>query len=1414
MKKRVGKREITGKENKNKIIYLIIALLIVIAVIAIVLVVNNMRLTGNVISITGGAISGPTDYLAYWDFNGNPNDDTGNYNLLVGGVSPPTLTTDKDGNANSAYAFDGDDYFYIEDNLLLQNSPATGSPPGFSGAVWINIIDNAVASTYIWEREYVNFDLYFDTSGSSGIRCRIQYIDVDGLAKSALTGRFTLSFNTWRHVACVYDNTNNQLKLYVDGNEESSVSTFTTTSFKNPDTADFAIGARPNLGTGGFKGSIDEVVLYDRALSASEVQTIYTGEPPSGCSTDSECSDDLYCTGVETCNLATGTCQSGTAISCNDGDSCTTDSCVESTDSCANTLISGCGGSGSLDAVIEVNAGAYNPLGVSLTDYYAPLPVFFEGWKSSPRDEIVDYVWDFGDDAIQNGGFNAAHVYETPGTYIARLTVKNSAGQINSETININVRQRDINPSDSSDGTTYYVDSALGDNGNNGLTTGTAWETADKAFAGMKNGLYGPGDQILFKRGQTFLLSSNIQILATDTTSYGYIFSTYSSGEKPIIKPSSTYPGGNAIEFVKNSGVPHIGFIDLHFDGVPVSGGQPFGNVFTQAQDGGGQNYLWLRTEMSNSGRFIEVAGMPDQGKELSGFFIIDSTFFNSNVGSSIFTKAWRVALIGNTVDFSENHLNYLSFISSGIILDNTFSRAAFGRDALRIDDAPYTGGGCVSCGGPTHPPSSNVYIANNNFLGWIDPLSVGTTHGGQGVRYNWFLVEIAPNAEVPQSMENIVFENNILTNAENLLTITDGENIIVRNNLLVSPTDKSGTAINFNPRFAKRPLKNIDIIGNTFVTGVDEGTDGGLIKVNSYTDVPYNGQTQHEDITIKNNIIYSVGGKSSYAIAITEDDPLLYQEVRTDKNIYYLPGQNSVFKIASNSYNLADWNSKTGNVDTSPSVVPEFAQSVSLFSHTPGNPNSASVGISEANSYYSMFKLSSSSPAKDAGANLLPDLYYDFDRNVRIQYSPFDIGAFEYTGDGPAPACTLTSASWNTTSATDGDVVTMNVVGNSECPGQEIEFEIYENDLIIDDFVTTILGSYSSKTWTSHWTYEGDDDIGNDTRDYYFKAKPVLNPDNIITSSNNILVSKVEEIPVICVLTSASWNSVIAKEGESVTLTVNGQNCDGQIISIEVWEEDNSIGDIFDDKVLQTPLIVNFAGNSASKSWNAVWQDDSFLTETNPPEYYFIATVSESSVESLHDSSNYDLMLKVIKCGDGITNGNEACDDGDLNGEPNKCNLQCSGTTGSVCGNNVVESNERCDDGNVVNGDGCSATCQKEGTGRGSDTRGGSGGGGGGGSSEGGSAGIIETPILASYENKTLFIEGIIKRNTQTTRICENCQVVVSYKDIELSAITDDKGYFSVTFEDVEVESGANVIYINVAGKKSYTKEIYIENE
>ena len=372
-------------------------------------------------------------------------------------------------------------------------------------------------------------------------------------------------------------------------------------------------------------------------------------------------------------------------------------------------------------AVLEVNGSQFYAAnrntaygGASLTDTYAPLPVFFEGWKSSPRAEIVKYEWDFGVGAEEDeggryfSGFNAAHVYETPGTYTATLTVTDSAGVTSLVAISITVRSRANQPK-------YYVDSQLGNDSYDGLVmaedpsynSGTGhgpWKTADKAFFGLTNNFYiqrGFGTQILFKRGQVFDVTAGRVEVGNWATAASWLFGAYGTGDKPIIKLTATGGNFNYLIYITGCGVGFATFQDLVFDCSTASGNRA--NFFYDA--GNIDNLLFLRVDIKKTANGITLSGGKTDRIQ-TGIFIVGCTIYDTTWVSNFATSS-HYALLNSNFDLSGNHINYLPYINCGVISGNTFSRPAFGRCALRID-------------GATPNPTNNIVVTYNNFLGWI----------------------------------------------------------------------------------------------------------------------------------------------------------------------------------------------------------------------------------------------------------------------------------------------------------------------------------------------------------------------------------------------------------------------------------------------------------------------------------------------------------------------------------------------------------------------------------------------------------------------------------------------------------------------------------------------------------------------
>jgi hypothetical protein len=85
-------------------------------------------------------------------------------------------------------------------------------------------------------------------------------------------------------------------------------------------------------------------------------------DEPASCVVAADCDDGQFCNGEELC--VGGSCVPGSAVSCDDGVSCTADACIEATDSCQNVPTDAlcdnglfCDGTETCDAVLDCQPG-------------------------------------------------------------------------------------------------------------------------------------------------------------------------------------------------------------------------------------------------------------------------------------------------------------------------------------------------------------------------------------------------------------------------------------------------------------------------------------------------------------------------------------------------------------------------------------------------------------------------------------------------------------------------------------------------------------------------------------------------------------------------------------------------------------------------------------------------------------------------------------------------------------------------------------------------------------------------------------------------------------------------------------------------------------------------------------------------
>jgi hypothetical protein len=226
----------------------------------------------------------PTDGLvAYYPFNGNVNDESGNgYDGVSSGTA---LGNDRFGNSNKACSFNG-----ISSKIDIPNSANIILTRNFTLSLW--------EKTNQFYASNLQANLFFykgqdRTPGFFGVVVQ----DFDGIPgfpahKFIFAERFkeqvpgirvpctwvfsnTISnLDTWYNLVCVSDE--NSCKLYVNGVLESTVITAGMTF--EPSSENAAIGYHPYIGPPYeyyHNGLIDDIRLYNRALSESDIQALY-----------------------------------------------------------------------------------------------------------------------------------------------------------------------------------------------------------------------------------------------------------------------------------------------------------------------------------------------------------------------------------------------------------------------------------------------------------------------------------------------------------------------------------------------------------------------------------------------------------------------------------------------------------------------------------------------------------------------------------------------------------------------------------------------------------------------------------------------------------------------------------------------------------------------------------------------------------------------------------------------------------------------------------------------------------------------------------------------------------------------------------------------------------------------------------
>ena len=238
----------------------------------------------------------PTEGLVAWyPFNGNANDESGYANNGV--VFGASLTFDRFGIASSAYNFDGNDHIEAQHqdwlNMGTGSTTWTGWGKKTSGndhAHFLTKIE-ATSSPYSATGKYLrygpneNIEFAEGQSGNGGNSVNVHTSEL---------------LNEWVHLVGVKDSISGTMRIYQNGILMGESAIQNEQSFDQ--SGSLFIGCEhPYIslpsGPQYFFGDLDDLGIWNRALTEEEILALYNAEPPiPGCTDSTACNFDAEAT--------------------------------------------------------------------------------------------------------------------------------------------------------------------------------------------------------------------------------------------------------------------------------------------------------------------------------------------------------------------------------------------------------------------------------------------------------------------------------------------------------------------------------------------------------------------------------------------------------------------------------------------------------------------------------------------------------------------------------------------------------------------------------------------------------------------------------------------------------------------------------------------------------------------------------------------------------------------------------------------------------------------------------------------------------------------------------------------------------------------------------------------------------------
>jgi hypothetical protein len=210
--------------------------------------------------------------VGFWSFDGSDVDlsdsssevkdvsGNGNHGDAKNGAKPAI------GKLGQGYEFDGSD-----DYVEILTPSGLSSSDSFTVTAWV---DGASQSDNTRIVNYGNTSanqggFILGQTSSGKIRA---YTDAGGGSWNQITGNTSFDDGNWHLIVMTYNGSTDTRQLYLDGEKDGSETHGYDNSPSNPG---ISLGNRLDSQSEGQKGVVDNIRIYDRALSASEIDKLY-----------------------------------------------------------------------------------------------------------------------------------------------------------------------------------------------------------------------------------------------------------------------------------------------------------------------------------------------------------------------------------------------------------------------------------------------------------------------------------------------------------------------------------------------------------------------------------------------------------------------------------------------------------------------------------------------------------------------------------------------------------------------------------------------------------------------------------------------------------------------------------------------------------------------------------------------------------------------------------------------------------------------------------------------------------------------------------------------------------------------------------------------------------------------------------